>query len=78
MEITTKIMQGDAIILEIDNYLEPERATLLARECGIDGRLRIEHAISDSSEEIIYSQYTINEKNKIISALYPYRYLMKE
>ena len=72
MEVITKVLQKDKLLLEIEDYVDPKKAALLVRERGIVGRLEIRHFIIDQNNETIYSLYGLNEKNKITSAIFPH------
>jgi len=78
METITRFLQSDTVIFEIEDCLDIKKATLLARERGILGGFYIQHLIIGDTAEILYAHYGVNDKDKIISEIYPYKKLMNQ
>jgi hypothetical protein len=76
MEIITRICQNGIVIFTLDEYLNPDEATALARARGLTDKIEITHLLTGDGNEIIYSQYIIDKKNRRVSAIYPHRNLM--
>lgn len=75
MKEATKIINHEGKSLDFKKYIPVKKAALLSREHGFAGRLQIQHTIKTKKDEITHSFYTINEQNKVISAIFPYQNL---
>lgn len=72
MQEKTLIFQKGGLVLQINQHIKIKEAILLARENGLVGRLEIQHLLRSTNEEVAYSIYSINDKNEIVSAIYPF------
>lgn len=77
MKDVTRVIQKRGKTLNFEKFITAKKAMLLARESGLEGRLEIQHLIIENQEEVLYSMYSINERNKIVCAVYPHRHLIR-
>lgn len=71
MQHYTRITARQGKSLLFDRHIPIKVAVLLARENGLTERLEIQHFLKETHEEIVYSLYYINEKNKIVCEVHP-------
>lgn len=76
-EITTILQKGMTRIRR-KIYLPVKEAITLARDNGMSGRLEIQNTLFDKGDAVTYLLYFINEENKIVGWLHPYRHLNVE
>lgn len=71
MQTITQISQEEKVKLVFNKKMTIRRTIQLARKNGLNGRFQIEKISHYKNKKIIYSFYYINERNKIISQIFP-------
>ncbi len=71
MQHFTRIITRQGKTLLFDRHIPIKVAVILARDHGLDERLEIQHFLKEQHEEIVYTSYYINEKNKIVCEIHP-------
>lgn len=61
-----------------EKHISVKEAISQGRAKGFTGRIEIQHLIKAEHEEFLYALYLISEKNKIVSASYPYISLIRQ
>jgi len=71
----TTIIHNNKIALNLDIHLDLNKTINLARVNGFKGKLQIEYTYKGEQdmEDIIITMFCINEQDKTIAAIYPYK-----
>lgn len=72
MKKSTSVTQRDGQKVTYKNYINPKKATRLARKKGLQGRLEIKHILQHNNDTLTHSMYIINTEDKIICGVHPF------